>query len=169
MEDQYTLDSLLNRHKENWPEAMTPESEVIICLMRLNDMMSEGFSKIMADYGFSPIAFEVLVTLRGCPPPHQLTPTDLYRSMFCTSGGMTKALKNLEEEGLVARIPHEQDKRSMLVQLTEQGIKRAEEVMRAVGQEDQRIFAGSLDRQDVVKLNDLLKPLITKLEEARKT
>ncbi|MDO6749775.1 MarR family transcriptional regulator, partial [Gilvimarinus sp. 1_MG-2023] len=53
--------------------------------------------------------------------PWTLTPTKLFQSAMLTSGAMTNRLNRLEKAKLIQRLPSEQDRRSLLVQLTEQG------------------------------------------------
>lgn len=63
----------------------------------------------------------VLGALLMLGPPYRLTPTFLSRHVLQTSGGMTKTLRRLQEEGLVERVPDDHDRRVSHVQLTERG------------------------------------------------
>lgn len=164
MENKYSLDEILKRIRQNWPEMISPESEAVLSFLRLNDIIEEDANKTIAMHGLTPISFEVLITLRGSPVPHQLSPTELYRSALCTSGGMTKALKALEDDGYVERISHESDRRSKLVRLSKSGELKATEVMTAVTQGDRNLFAGKLSSEDVRQLRDVLLPFIRKIE-----
>lgn len=50
-----------------------------------------------------------------------MTIGDLSRKMLVSGGNMTCVVDNLEKEGLVRRIQREEDRRSVLVELTEAG------------------------------------------------
>lgn len=164
MENKIKLTDLLRRMKQNWPEALSPETEAILGLIRLNDIVSNQATKSMAQFGLTQAAFEVLTTLRSMPSPRQLTPTELYSSILVTSGGMTKVLKQLEENNWIARIPHASDKRSTLVKLTKKGETLIEEAMEAVVQGDRNIMKQTLSDQDIAKLQEILLLALQKLE-----
>jgi DNA-binding MarR family transcriptional regulator len=55
----------------------------------------------------------------------------LYSRLQRSSGGMTKILKRLEEQGLVERCPDPRDGRGSLVSLTKQGLDLQERVFNA--------------------------------------
>jgi DNA-binding MarR family transcriptional regulator len=56
--------------------------------------------------------------------PTALSPTELSRSVIQTSGGMTKTLRRLEAESLIARSPDHRDGRSVQITLTPRGRTR---------------------------------------------
>ena len=62
---------------------------------------------------------------------YRLTPTEIYRSLMISSGGLTHRLGRLEAAGLVARDPSAEDGRSLAVRLTEEGRRRVEAAFRA--------------------------------------
>ena len=64
----------------------------------------------------------MLATLRRSGAPYCLSPTELFSMLMVTSGTMTHRLKRLETRGWVARVPNDQDARSTLVQLTDEGL-----------------------------------------------
>ena len=73
----------------------------------------------------------MLAALRRAGAPYRLSPTELFSAWMVTSGTMTHRLKSLEARGWIERVPNEQDARSMLVQLSDEGralIDRAVEV-----------------------------------------
>ena len=49
------------------------------------------------------------------------------RDFGVTTGTLTVLVDNLTKSGLVERVPHDTDRRSILVKLTEQGVKLFEE------------------------------------------
>jgi DNA-binding MarR family transcriptional regulator len=65
--------------------------------------------------------YDVLAALRRAGPPHSLTPTELARSVLVNSATMTERLTRLERRGLIRRTHSERDRRSVTVQLTDDG------------------------------------------------
>jgi DNA-binding MarR family transcriptional regulator len=55
----------------------------------------------------------------------RMRPTELYRWLMVSSGGITHRLNRLQKAGLIERVPEPQDKRSLLVGLTEKGTRTA--------------------------------------------
>ena len=65
--------------------------------------------------------FEVLLRLARSPG-QSLTATDLARAVVLSSGGATRLVDRLEQDGLIERRPGEQDRRIVRVVLTERGL-----------------------------------------------
>jgi len=85
-----------------------------------------AIEKVLREFDLDRGEFDVLASLRREGAPFRLSPTDLYRALMISSGGLTDRLVRLERKGLIARIPSASDARSMLVELTASGCKRAE-------------------------------------------
>lgn len=85
---------------------------------------------IFRTYGLDSGEFDVIATLRRSGPPYCLRPTELYRWLMISSGGLTARLARLEKAGLIARLPDPDDARSMLVQLTPAGADLTERAFR---------------------------------------
>lgn len=119
---------------------------------------------VHARHGLDTGEFDVLATLLRSGPPYSLRPTELFRSLMISSGGLTDRLARLEKAGLVARRPSETDARSLLVALTDEGRRRAEAAFR----EDMRVEAellDGLDFEDQKKLSRLLARLAAALPD----
>ena len=102
--------------------------------------------------------FDVLATLLRSGAPYRMRPTELHRSLMISSGGLTDRLRRLAQAGLVSRPAAEEDGRSLLVELTEEGRAKAERVFR----KDMEIEMGMLamlDEGERGRLADLLRKL----------
>lgn len=86
---------------------------------------------VFTAHGLDAGEFDVIATLRRAGPPYRLRPTELYRSLMISSGGLTDRLARLERAGYVARRPSDRDARSLLVELTAAGHACAEAAFRA--------------------------------------
>ena len=69
-----------------------------------------------------------------------LSPTELYDATLFSSGGMTKVLKKLEDRKLIEKIPSLNDKRSMLINLTNDGKNLIKECMDCIAESKSKIF-----------------------------
>lgn len=159
-----SLADLINKMQTNWPQAVNPETEAILGIIRLNDVVRNTSDPIIADHNLTHTEFEVLTALRAMPEPRELTPTELYSSLLVTSGGMTKVLKNLEERGFIERHLSGGDGRSKPVRLTDTGAEIIEKTMTAVVQGDRNLLSRSLSKEDTQRLRQILLQALKKLE-----
>jgi DNA-binding MarR family transcriptional regulator len=107
--------------------------------------------------------FDVLATLLRSGPPYRLRPTELYRSLMISSGGLTDRLSRLQKAGLIRRGEPEGDARSLPVELTKEGRKRAAAAFR----EDMRLEAdllAGLSAEEKRALEGLLRKLMLQLD-----
>ena len=72
---------------------------------------------------------------------NSLSPTDLYDAIVFSSGGMTKVLKKLEARNLIKREASSNDKRSMLISLTQEGKDLIENCMIEVAKQKEKKFS----------------------------
>ncbi len=86
---------------------------------------------IFASYGLDTGEADVLFTLLRSGPPYRLRPTELYKSMMISSGGVTNRIAKLLKSGLVRQVASEGDGRSLPVELTKEGLTRAREAFEA--------------------------------------
>jgi DNA-binding MarR family transcriptional regulator len=68
------------------------------------------------DYGLSPSGRQVLAIIEGAGQP--LEPTVIAERLLITTGSMTSLLDNLEKRELIRRLPHPEDRRKLLVDIT---------------------------------------------------
>ena len=76
----------------------------------------------------------------------------------------SEAVKTLEEQGLIERLPNPQDKRSFLLYITPEGIQRRAEIQAQLQENAQRIFA-PLSEDEKNTLHQLLEKVVAALEE----
>jgi len=117
-----------------------------------------AIERVFARHGLDTGEFDVLATLLRSGPPYRLRPTELYKSLMISSGGLTDRLARLEAAGLVRRVPSEVDARSLLVELTPAGRKRAEIAFREDMQVEKAMLA-ALTASEREQLGRLLAKL----------
>ncbi|MBX7482007.1 MarR family winged helix-turn-helix transcriptional regulator [Qipengyuania qiaonensis] len=124
--------------------------------------------KVFAGHGLDRGEFDVLSTLLRSGPPYRLRPTELYRSLMISSGGLTDRLSRLQRAGLVRREPSADDARSMLVQLTPRGRRKTEQAFRDDMALEMQLLAG-LNDGERERLGELLGKLALSLEQTHRT
>jgi DNA-binding MarR family transcriptional regulator len=130
---------------------------------RLNRLLDETLS----DHGLSHGEWKVLSTLQWAGPPYRRSAGDLARIADLSTGAMTNRLDQLESAGLVRRLRDPDDRRGVLVELTEEGRRLRVETVR-VQAEKEALFASTLDKREREQLNGLLRRLMVAFEEREK-
>jgi DNA-binding MarR family transcriptional regulator len=110
---------------------------------------------IFKAHGLDSGEADVLFTLLRSGPPYRLRPTELFRSLMISSGGLTDRLNRLEKAGLIRRAAAEGDRRSLPVELTQEGIDRAKAAFR----EDMAVEAAMLSGLTQEEQGDLARLL----------
>lgn len=114
-------------------------------------------------YGLDTGEFDVLSTLLRSGKPYLLRPTELYRSLMISSGGLTSRLDRLEKRGFIERQKSEEDSRSFLVKLSDKGRTAAEQAFREDMATEKRLLE-CFDDKEKVALAELLSRLVNHLD-----
>jgi DNA-binding MarR family transcriptional regulator len=83
----------------------------------------------------------VLAALRRAGPGHRLSPGQLLKETMVTSGTMTNRVDRLAARGLVTRDPNPDDRRAVLVGLTDDGRHAVDSAFADLMAAEQRILA----------------------------
>ena len=121
------VDRILREVCQAWPGYEGSSLEIVLRILRAYYFFDRELVRGQGDYDVSPVELGVLMELRLAGPPYKLTPTQLYSRLLVTSGGMTGRIDRLERRGLVCRWPDPEDRRSILVGVTESGLELIEE------------------------------------------
>jgi DNA-binding MarR family transcriptional regulator len=133
-------------------------------ITRLAGILRRQVDEALKPYGIGWDLLDVLGALRRAGPPFCRTPTALYRACMLSSGAMTNRLDRLERAGLVTRLPDPQDRRGILVGLTEQGRAVVEQAVTA-GWAAQHQLMAALTPAERDRMAGLLRTLLLALEE----
>lgn len=131
---------------------------------RITRDAARRIDEVFARHGLDAGEFYVLSALRRASAPYQLRPTEIFRALMISSGGLTDRLNRLERAGLIRRLGAADDKRSLLVELTEDGRDRVERAFR----EDMALenaLVESLSADEREHLVRLLRKLAISLED----
>jgi DNA-binding MarR family transcriptional regulator len=130
---------------------------------RITRAAARKIDQVFARHGLDAGEFYVLSALRRAGAPYRLRPTEIFRSLMISSGGLTDRLNRLERAGLVRRTGSSEDGRSLPVELTEEGRVRVERAFREDMALENALVSG-LDRDERKLLVRLLRKLAFALE-----
>jgi DNA-binding MarR family transcriptional regulator len=108
------------------PDLDTEPIGVVLRIQALAKILSQQAAKSLKEFNLLWWQYDVLATLRRQGKPFVLATSELANATMLTSGAMTNRIDKLEIEGLVKRIPDNQDRRRVLVKLSNKGLKLIE-------------------------------------------
>jgi DNA-binding MarR family transcriptional regulator len=135
-------------------------------LWRAARISLESCRAMLASHDLEPGWFDVLGSLRRMGEPYELTPGELMRATLLSSGGMTKRLDRMEDAGLVHRVPAPDDRRSVLVKLTEKGRHIADDMLEHYMACQEQLMS-TFGREERLQLDDLLRTMLTQWEPSQ--
>ena len=148
-----------------WPDYETSSLELVLRILRTFHFIDRELLRGETSHGLNPGEFGVLIELRLDGPPYRMTPTQLYSRSLVTSGGMTGRIDRLENRGLVCRSPDPEDRRSILVALTESGRELIEAAAPTHFRNMERLAEG-LTSEERERLAGLLRKLLSHIESS---
>jgi DNA-binding MarR family transcriptional regulator len=156
-------DLLLERWSSVRPDLVVAELQVTSRLSRLGTHLARRQEAVFERFGLNRGEVGVLSALRIAGPPHRLSPTRLGRGLMLSSAGVTSRLDRLERRGLVTRMPDPDDRRGVIVELTDTGLELVDAAVGANTASERQVLA-RLDADELRALEGLLRKLLAGLE-----
>ncbi|MET3613220.1 DNA-binding MarR family transcriptional regulator [Rhizobium aquaticum] len=153
------IDRIVAQWNRERPDLDVAPMALIGRLGRLREKIVREQEKVFGRFGLNSAGFDVLATLRRHGAPYALSPGALMDSMMITSGTVTNRIDQLEKAGLVSREPNPEDRRSMIVALTPEGLRLIDEAVTAHVENQHRIV-GPLSSDERMALNALLSSFL---------
>jgi DNA-binding MarR family transcriptional regulator len=152
MEDE--VDRLVAAWRRERPDLDVEPLEVLSRVSRLARHLDRARRTAFAEHALEPWEFDVLTALRRAGAPYQLSPGQLLTQTLVTSGTMTNRIDRLAGKGLVQRLPDPDDRRGVLVRLTEAGQERADSALSGLLDHERAILAelSASQRDDLAAL-----------------
>lgn len=164
MEKPDHVDRILAGWARERPELDTRALGLFGRLFRVVRLADGELAAGLAPHGLQSGWFDILAALRRSGAPYERNPTDLMRSTLLSSGGITKRLDRLVEEGLVERRPDPEDRRGVRVRLTRRGMALIDEAIETHVRNEERLLEG-MDPEERDELDRLLRLLLAGIEE----
>ena len=115
-------------------------------------------------YQLSPSARGVLAVVEGAGQP--LEPSVIAERLVVTTGSMTSLLDNLEKRGLVRRLPHPDDRRKLLIDITPAAQTIVDELLPALHAREKAVIGAALSTSEQRSLLRMLAKLQRAAAEA---
>lgn len=157
------VDAIVEQWATERPDLETSAMELFGRVYRLSRLSGDAMERTYGRFGLTRADFDVLATLRRSGPPFRLSPSRLAGSLMLTTGGMTGRLDRLERAGHVRREPDPNDRRSLLVSLTDAGRALIDEAV-AAGLAVQHELLADLSPAQNRALRDALRGALASVE-----
>jgi DNA-binding MarR family transcriptional regulator len=133
-------------------------------IWKLQHYLDRAMRETLDVYELSYGEWRLMGHLRYAGPPYRGKPGKLASRLGLSSGAMTNRLDNMERRGLVRRLDDPDDRRGVIVELTEDGQRLWEESVGVQAQKES-VIASALDDEERRRLNDLLRHLLRAFED----
>jgi DNA-binding MarR family transcriptional regulator len=139
------------------PEGLDAEQlAAYFALMEVSSLLRHAVERqLREEGGLSYVQFEILARLAHTPSGRQRM-TDLADGVVYSRSGLTYQAGRLEEAGLIAREPSDDDERSTTVAITAAGRELVARVMPGHVRIARRMLLDPLDREDIAALTEVL-------------
>ena len=148
-----------------FPGASRRAAESMTNLVRTTtELLAELDRRRRAVSHLSAAAIQVLAIVEDDPlPPHVIVDR-----MLVTSGTMTSLLDRLETKGLVRRISHPDDRRKILVQITDTGREILDVVLPVTHAFSRALFSGfsSQEQEHLIEVLTRIRSRVRELRDA---
>ena len=156
-------DRQLGGWSEARPDIEVKSLQVTARLSRIGPLLAKRQEAVFGQFGLSRGEVGALGALRIAGPPYQLSPTRLGKGLMMSSAGMTSRIDRLERRGFVRRLPDPDDRRGVLIELTDQGRETVDAAVAALTTSDRQLVE-RLDPSEFAQLEALLRKFLEGLE-----
>ena len=132
-------------------------------LSRIGPLLARRQESVFSRFGLNRGEVGALSALRLAGPPHRLSPTRLGKGLMLSSAGVTSRIDRLERRGLVRRLADPEDRRGVIVELTDPGLEVVDAAVAAVSISDRQLLE-RLDEREIAELEAILRKLLGGLE-----
>ena len=157
------VDKILAQWNRERPDLDVGPMGLLGRFARLRNHLSRELDAEFARHGLNMSSFDVLATLRRSGPPYRLSPGELMQTMMITSGTMTNRIDQLEKAGMVERLDNPEDRRGVIIALTDKGFETVDRAVTDHVANQHRIVA-PLDAYERQQFNALLAKFLAAYE-----
>ena len=129
-------DRILGRWAELHPNLDLAPLQVTGRLARMGQLLANREEAVFGEFGLNRGEVGVLAALRSAGPQHRLSPGRLGKGLMLSSAGVTSRLDRLERRGLVSRHPDPDDRRGVIVELSDTGLELVDAAVAATAARD---------------------------------
>lgn len=155
------VDRIVSAWRRERPDLDVSPFEILSRIGRLARRLDLARGTAFAEHGLDRWEFDVLSALRRAGAPYHLSPGQLVAQTLVTSGTMTNRIDRLTERGFVERHRAPNDRRGVIVELTERGMETVDAALDVLLAREQELLADlSAPEREVLaaQLRTLLRP-----------
>ncbi|MEO0803981.1 MAG: MarR family transcriptional regulator [Cyanobacteria bacterium J06642_2] len=138
---QDDIDKILSQWQREAPALDVSSLAVVGRVLQIAQLLERYRETILAEFNLTVWSFDMLATLRRQGPPYQLKPTELHKWLMLSSGAMTNRIDRLEKDGMVTRLRDPDDRRGVIVQLSDAGVERIDAAMPVLFEREKQFLA----------------------------
>lgn len=155
MSKQFSIE-LPPNFDDRYPGAAAKATEAAMNLARAGDLLVKRIAELVQPFDLSPSSALVLSILADATS--QLSPSEIAEKLILSRASVTSLLDSLEKYGYVRRTAHPDDRRMLLIELTDDGRRVAHE-FRQVVHLNQKEWMGVLSEDEKEQLIGMLQRL----------
>ncbi len=127
--DQDIIDHIVALWKKEEKDKDFSSTLIIGRILRLSQYIRKKEDEVLSQYNMDMGQFDVLAALKRMGGDYSSTPKQIKEMIIVSSGALTNRLAQLEKAGLIARSLDNNDRRSIKVQLTKEGLALIKETL----------------------------------------
>lgn len=143
---------------DEYPDGDPAAAEALSTVIRAGQALYDEIDRAMqASIGVPESALNTLAVIEGAERP--LTPSEISERTFRSSATMTSILDVLERRGWIRRVPNPEDRRSVLIEISEDGYAVADRFLPGV-RKIERAVMGDLSTKELAALMNILTKIL---------
>jgi DNA-binding MarR family transcriptional regulator len=154
--------------EDEYPGASALATECFVNLYHAANLLMDLLNRQTREqYQLSPSARQVLAVVEGADQP--LEPSVIAERVLITTGTMTSVLDTLEKRGLIQRMPHPDDRRKILVDITPDAQAILDELLPSFHAREREVISDALSTPEQRQLLHLTAKVQRAALEAQST
>ena len=146
-----------------YPDGDPTSTEAYATLCRVGDvLLSELEQRIDATFGVRQVVATALAVIDGAG--RALTPSEIGERVLLPSASITSTLDILEQRGWVQRVPNPDDRRSVLIEITPEGRRTADQLLPGIRELEREVLS-ALTKKERTQLLAMLSKVLARAAE----
>jgi len=153
----------VDRHVEHWKREIPQLDPLVEGVFTRMHMLLRHLKQTrhaeLAEHGLEEYEYATLHFLGGCGPDYRATPSEIAAWQQMSPSGITGRLDALEKRGFIRRLPSPDDRRKVIVELTEDGRQAWLSTFHPQTNEEARVLA-ALDPGEQEQFDSMLRRMM---------
>ena len=106
----------------------SPHDQIVYNIGYLYTLLEDYFTFAYKEFGLSPAQFNLLMAVKHVGKDEGISQSQIGKHLYVTAANITRLIDGLEQQGLLLRHAHPQDRRVNLIKITPQGAQLLDRV-----------------------------------------